>query len=265
MVNEAVLDIEKKNVVKIPINESPVDRKERYKEDRKEANRLHKLAKEELRHTKKLRKHLQPFEDNYLADAGTLVEFEVVGEKPVPREMQACPTCGRTVDEKTEYGAEGWARKSTENLEDIERHIDNIRLKAEEPTLLKRYEDKFGEKLLIKEKSRGYDWSKEIETITAEKPSWFIQEEGKEPLPEITEEGVEKKTILGKMFSSSTRNPWYSMSCLLITERFQPKNTILKYTIVIIDILLWIPLVIVRVPIFVLMKLGKMFKKKQKQ
>lgn len=277
MANEAAFNTEKRDVVRVPMGKSPVDRRQEYIGDRREAKRLHKIAKEELRHTRNLRKNLRPFEDGYISDANTLVEFEVVGERPIsgerPVELRVCPTCGRPEEERMAYGDESrdWTRKSTDSLEDIEKHIDNIRIAEGNPTLLKRYEDKFGEKLLIKEKARGYDWSKEVETITTEKPSWFASEEEKKEVPtETTEEKTEKKMALAniagirKMFeASSVKHPWHSMNCLLITENVQPKKPIIKGTVMVVDVILWIPLLIVRVPIFAVLKLKKVVKRKK--
>jgi hypothetical protein len=274
-----VFDVEKRNVVRVPIDKSSAERKQEYVKDKKEAKRLHELAKEELRHTRNLRKHLQPFEESYLADAGTLVEFEVVGERPVQGEgltsggVQVCPTCGKEEMEKIAYGEEtkDWIRKSTDSLEDIERHIDNIRIKAEEPTLLKKYEDKFGEKLLIKERARGYDWTKEIEMMGVEKPSWFTGEEKKEAAMETVpaKEKTEKKMTLAnaaniiKIFEPSVKHPWHSIRCLLISERTQPKKRVLKGTVMVVDVILWIPLLLVRVPIFAVLKLKNVVKRKK--
>lgn len=276
---EKVLEMEKRDVVKVPLDKLPAERKQEYAEDRKEARRLHKLAKEELRHTRNLRKHLRPFEDGYLADAGTFVEFEVVSERPVSggsdfsRGVRVCPTCGREETGGAGYCEEGnWARRSTDSLEDVEKHIDSIRTGAEEPTLLKRYEDKFGEKLLIKEKARGYDWSREVEDMAAEKPSWFTGEKKEGTPVETAGERTSKQIALAnvanirKLFGSpAAKHPWHSIRCLPITERTQPKNMIVKGTTMIIDAILWFPLLLVRVPIFVILKLKNVVVVKRKK
>lgn len=258
-----IYDKEAPESIRVPANEDPEERRRRYKEDREEAARLSRLAKEEMRHVRALRRNLKPHEEDYIHDANTLVEFEVI-EGGAEAADEAKEGAGN------EGEKEPWERTSTASIDDIERSIDSMKFSPERSTVIDKYEKRFGEGIGHIDSGRGYEWGREMRDLSSERPPWMDARSAPEAPPQRPQQGapgalqrpVREETFGKKQADQKPKKPWYSMKKLLLIDAVSPKSKAVKAVLIIPDLFIWTCLIPLRIVVIVAKKAAGGRKKK---
>lgn len=199
--------------------------KKNKKKEKKKAKTEKKIAKQEA----KLRKKGLFLEDVTTAE-------EVVEEKP------------------SEFKAEPWTRKSTEELPYLEKKIDRLSERKKSSSLQDMFQEKYGEVLLVPDTYVEYELSeaekRRLERLRAadEKVKEPVEVKAVTQVEEVAVKEEEAEVPLGKA------KPWYHPKQLMLYNKYGKDQKVVKrYLFLIISIIGWVIIFIPRIIIFIIM------------